>query len=123
MKKKALIIVAVIALVAILGVCLVACNASSVSKSLDKKGYTVVTLNEDASGLIASTAYTLLKNNSSFEEGIFATKSSDSVGVVWFKDTDAAEEFEANISKVSKKTARLSKVVYFGTEQGVKDAK
>lgn len=122
MKKKAIIIVAMIALVAVLGVCLVACNANSVSKSLDKKGYEVITLNEDATGVVASGAYRLLKNDSSFKEGIWAVKSDATVGVVWFNDTDAAKKFESNMSKIAT-VDRVSKVVYFGTEQGIKDAK
>lgn len=39
MNKKVMSIIAVIALVAILGVCLVACNAESISNKLEKAGY------------------------------------------------------------------------------------
>lgn len=39
MNKKVMALVAVIALVAILGVCLVACNAESIQKKLEKAGY------------------------------------------------------------------------------------
>lgn len=48
MNKKVLAIVAVIALVAILGVCLVACNADSYEKKLDKNGYKVQVYDEDS---------------------------------------------------------------------------
>ena len=41
-------IVAVIALVAILGICLVACNAESYQKKLEKEGYEVATFDEDS---------------------------------------------------------------------------
>lgn len=48
MNKKVLAIVAVIALVAILGVCLVACNADSYEKKLDKNGYKVQVYDKDS---------------------------------------------------------------------------
>ena len=124
MNKKVMAIVAVIALVAILGVCLVACNTESVSKKLEKKEYNVAKLNEDSTGL-AGKAYAIVKGVDGFKEGLFAAKSSDQVLAVWFDDTDAAKEFEANkgLALLFDKVTRVGKVVYAGTEQGVKDAK
>lgn len=121
-SKKIMAIVAIVALVAILGVCLVACNSDSVGKSLEKKGYTVVTLNEDATGL-GRTVYNIVKNNSDFKEGVFATKGSDSVTVLWFETTDAAESMENSPLLSAFTVERSSKIVYIGTAQGVKDAK
>mgnify|MGYP004640832065 CR=1 FL=1 len=48
MNKKVMAIVAVIALVAILGICLVACNAESYQKKLEKEGYKVETYDADS---------------------------------------------------------------------------
>ena len=124
MNKKVMAIVAVIALVAILGICLVACNTESVSKKLEKKEYNVAKLNEDSTGL-AGIAYAIVKGVDGFKEGLFAAKSSDQVLAVWFDDTDAAKEFEANkgLALLFDKVTRVGKVVYAGTEQGIKDAK
>ena len=71
------------------------------------------------------TLYSALKNNSDFEEGIVAAKDKDTmVIVVWFKSSDAAESFKGNaLLKSLEKVERVGKIVYAGTEQGVKDAK
>lgn len=122
-SKKVLIIMAVVVLVAILGVCLVACNSDSVGKSLEKKGYSVATLNEDSTGTIAKTVYNIVKNNSDFKEGVIATKGSDIVTVLWFETTEAAESMEGNVLLSAFTVERSGKIVYIGTAQGVKDAK
>ena len=124
-NKKIIALVAIVALVAILGVCLVACNADSVEKKLTNKGYTVLKINENATDFSAKTLYAALKNDSNFEEGIVAAKDTNSmVIVIWFKSTDAAESFKGNtLLKTVDKVERVGKVVYAGTEQGVKDAK
>lgn len=125
MNKKVMAIVAVIALVAILGICLVACNAESVSKKLEKKDYTVAALSEKSTGL-GQVVYNIVKGVEGFEQGVIAANSDgDSVAVVWFDSTDAAKSFETNklITTVVEKVSRVGKVVYVGTEQGVKDAK
>ena len=121
--KKIMAIVAIVALVAILGVCLVACNPSDVSKRLEKKGYSVVTLDENATGVTVKLVYTALKLNENFEAGVFAAKDKESVFVIWFKTEDAAKDFENNAVIKSMTRERVGKTVYAGTEQGVKDAK
>lgn len=126
MNKKVMAIVAVIALVAILGICLVACNAESVSKKLEKKDYTVSALSEKTTDTIGKTVYGIVKGVEGFEQGVIAINSDgDAVAVVWFDSTDAAKDFESNkfITALSEKVSRVGKVVYVGTEQGVKDAK
>ncbi len=124
-NKKLIAIIAIVALVAILGVCLVACNADSVAKKLNNKGYTVIKINENSTDFTVKTLYSALKNNSDFEEGIVAAKDKDTmVIVVWFKSSDAAESFKGNaLLKSLEKVERVGKIVYAGTEQGVKDAK
>lgn len=125
MSKKVMAVVAVVALVAILGICLVACNAESVSKKLEKKDYTVSALSEKSTGL-GKSVYNIVKGVEGFDQGVIAANSNgDSVAVVWFDNTDAAKNFETNklITTFSEKVSRVGKVVYVGTEQGVKDAK
>ena len=124
MKKKIVAIVAIVALIAILVVCLVSCNPSDVSKRLEKKGYSVITIDEKATDLSVKTVYNALSKNSDFEAGVFATKDKESVMVIWFKTEDAAKDFEDDfVLSFSPKKERVGKTVYAGTEQGVKDAK
>lgn len=122
-SKKIMALVAVVALVAVLGICLVACNSDSVGKSLEKKGYTVTKLNEESTGIVAKAVYKALKNNSAFTEGVVANKSTDFVIVIWFDNSDAAKDYADTASYVGAKVEISGKIVYVGTEQGLKDAK
>ena len=123
-SKKIMSLVAIVALVAILGICLVACNADSVGKSLEKKDYNVVTLTEN-SGTTGRIIYGIAKNIGDFKEGVFATKGTNYVAVIWYETLDGAKEaeeaFKAN--PVTPVVHRADKVVYAGTQQGVKDAR
>lgn len=79
-------LVAVIALVAILGVCLVACNAESIQKKLEKAGY-------------ACTSYEAGKDDdgASIEWKVVAKKkglNADYVTVTKFANTDDAENMK-----------------------------
>lgn len=121
-SKKIMAIVAIIALVAILGVCLAACNSNTVGKKLEGKEYTVVKLNEDSTGY-GKTVYDVVKNNSEFKEGLFATKDTDWVAVVWFKSEEEAEKLENNAILKAFNIERSGKAIYVGSKQGVKDAK
>ena len=113
MSKKVMAIVAVIALVAILGVCLVACNAEDYQKKLEKKGYTVVSTEG------GDTVEWALKG-SKMEGATYNT-----VNIVKYVNTDDAKAAETDAKKVygENGTYRVGKIVIFGTEQGVKDAK
>ncbi len=124
-NKKIVAIIAITALISIFAVSFVACNADSVEKKLNNKGYTVIKVNENSTDFTVKTLYSDLKNNSDFEEGIVAAKDKDTmVIVVWFKSSDAAESFKGNaLLKSLEKVERVGKIVYAGTEQGVKDAK
>lgn len=121
MSKKVMAIVAVIALVAILGVCLVACNAESIEKKLEKAGYTC----ESYTGKDAQKE---AKDDATIEWMVVGTKGlSEGVTVIKFANTDDAKDFEKNAATFSifGKTVvvkRIAGVVYYGTEQGVKDA-
>lgn len=119
MNKKVMALVAVIALVAILGVCLVACNAESIQKKLEKADYTC-------------TSYEAGKDDdgASIEWKVVAMKkvlNADYVTVTKFANTDDAKEYEKNVATGSVGgftvvVKRIGKVCYYGTEQGVKDA-
>lgn len=119
MNKKVMALVAVIALVAILGVCLVACNAESIQKKLEKADYTC-------------TSYEAGKDDdgASIEWIVVAKKkglNADYVTVTKFANTDDAKEYEKNVATGSVGgftvvVKRIGKVCYYGTEQGVKDA-
>lgn len=120
MNKKVLAIISIIALVAILGVCLVACNADSYAKRLDKAGYHVETLQGDDAKEEAGGA--------DVEWVVAAAKGTDSVVVIKFKNTDDAKDFEDNAvtgSAFGKTLAceRSGKIVLYGTKDAVKAAK
>lgn len=116
MNKKVLAIVAVIALVAILGVCLVACNADSYAKKLDKAGYDVQTFEGDEADDRA---------DADVEWVVIAArlKTADSVTVAKFHSTDDAKDTEEKAKEMKMNVYRTGKIVIIGTEQGVKDAK
>ena len=107
MNKKVMALVAVIALVAILGVCLVACNAECTSYEAGKDD-----------------------DGASIEWKVVAKKkglNADYVTVTKFANTDDAKEYEKNVATGSVGgftvvVKRIGKVCYYGTEQGVKDA-
>lgn len=120
MNKKVISIIAIVAIIAILGVVLVACNADSYQKKLEKAGYEVVVIEGDEADEEA---------DADVEWIVTASKGlTEYVSVVKFKDTDDAKEFESNAvtgSGFGMKVVceRSGKIVFYGTEQGVKDAK
>ena len=123
MNKKVISIVAIIALVAILGVCLVACNADSYAKKLEGKGYTVEKMtDEEAEEFVQETGLDI-----EILWGVGGTKGTDMVSILAFSNKDDAESF-ANILNMAAnftgmKAEAKGKIVFMGTEQGIKDAK
>ena len=123
MNKKVISIVAIIALVAILGVCLVACNADSYAKKLEGKGYTVEKMtDEEAEEFVQETGLDI-----EIVWGVAGTKGTDLVSILAFSNKDDAESFGALLnlgaSYLGYEAEVKGKLVYFGTEQGIKDAK
>ena len=119
MKKKIVAIVAIVALIAIVAVCLTACNADSIAKKLENKGYEAVAMSADE----ISEEY---GDDASIKWAVTAGKLDglDSVTVIKFAKADDAKDYEALMSKIPLTTVdRIGSIVYFGTEQGVKDAK
>lgn len=113
-NKKVLAIVAVIALVAILGVCLIACNADSYTKKLEKAGYTVSSYKGENG------------DEAKIEWGVVGIKVGSTVTVVKFKSTDdakaAEESHKGSLLKVGD-VYRNGKIVIWGDAEGVKAAK
>lgn len=119
MNKKVLSVIAVIALVVILGVCLVACNSSDYKKKLEKAGYTVVVLEGDSANEKA-------ESDSTIDWVVSAVKMSGYVNVIKFANTDDAKAYENNAvtgGTLKLTCVRTGKIVIYGTEQAVKDAK
>lgn len=119
MNKKVISIVAIIALVAILGVCLVACNADSYVKKLEKAGYMVQKFDgEDAKEEMGADGIKWMVMGVKLD-----FMSPDSVFVVAFDNADDAKAFADTLNGEGEYVEHSGKIVIFGTEQGVKDAK
>jgi hypothetical protein len=124
MNKKVISIIAIIALVAVLGVCLVACGASSYESKLEKAGYTVQTMtDEDIAEMNESTGLDL-----DIKWGVGGAKGTDYVAVICFADEEQAEAVATFYNMASSilggmKAETKGAILFFGTEQGIKDAK
>ncbi len=121
-RKIVVSIVAVIALISILSICLVACNAESYEKKLEKAGYTLITVTEGGEG----DNYEWRVDASKGDISIFNI-SIDSVTVTKYISFDEAKKAEENALKASEilgtTVKRVGSTLFVGTEQGVKDAK
>ncbi len=134
--KKVISITAVIALVAVLTLALVACVPADPDKAaanLEEAGYIVsnvkasqgtgvqLGLNATAKGCVAMVTGTLI-----------STAGTESVAIFYFNDADDAKAYYEKIKaeydelddedKEDKKVGKSGKVVYAGTEAGVKAA-
>ena len=133
MKKRIVAIVAIVALIAIVAVCLTACNADSIAKKLDNKDYSVVSGTAEE---VAESEFGRLIGISAEEMDVqwlvigvkgniadFLTGEVDYVTVCKFNDADDAKKAtEDGEVPEGASVKRIGKIVYFGTEQGVKDA-
>ena len=118
MKKKKVAIVANVAQIAIVAVCLTACNADSIAKKLENKGYEAVAMSaDDISEEFGEDA--------EIKWGVSAGKLDglDFVTVVKFAKADDAKEAAEAAEAFGMTVDRVGSIVYVGTEQGVKDAK
>lgn len=122
MNKKVISIIAIVAIIAILGVVLVACNADSYQKKLEKAGYEVIVLEGDEAKEEA-------ESEGDIEWVVTASKGlTEYVTIVKFANTDDAKEAEENAITgsafgVTVVCERSGKIVFYGTEEAVKDAK
>ena len=124
MNKKIISIVAIVALVTVLGVCFVACGASSYESRLEKAGYTVQTMtDEEIAEMTEGSGLDL-----DIKWGVGGTKGADYVAVICFADKEQAEAF-ATITNMASgifggmKAETKGAILFWGTEQGIKDAK
>ena len=130
MNKKVVSIVAIIALVAILGVCLVACNADNHAKMLDyvkkleDKGYYVEKYPSEELDAYREYYGVDVKWGISGRKGT-DLYSSDSVGIFAFADADDAKALAImlNTAELYDYVEVKDKIVFFGTEQGIIDAR
>ncbi|MGN1097135.1 MAG: hypothetical protein ACI4QU_04800 [Christensenellales bacterium] len=123
-KKRVLTIVAIIAIVAITAVCLCACNAESIAKKLEKKGYDVeVATTED----LAETEKVCkaIGCEGGIKWAVFGENDTDGVTVIKFaKSADAKKlrDYYQKVGGASVTVKIVGSVFYVGTEQGIKDA-
>ena len=133
MKKKLVIIMAVIALVAILGTVLVACNSEKdYRKRLQDAGYELLNKDDFESMVGIDTI-----DNENWESvewlvgGIkislfsIATSNFDMAFVIKFKYIDKAKDFYDEVDAEKDEefvVERNGKIVIIGTSQGIKDA-
>lgn len=126
-KKRIIVIVAMIALVALLGVCLVACNKDSFEKRLDKKGYTVVSMSMEQLEQYAGEEVQGVEWAIGGVKGDVMSGDFDMVIVIKCESAKDAEKLENEVKAEGAEDEgfvfkRNGKLVIFGTDQGVKDA-
>ena len=124
MSKKVISIVSIIALVAVLGVCLIACNESTYESKLEKAGYEVeVASQEDLEEM--ATEYSSLGVDMNIKWAVGATKGDEFVTVIAFETKEQAEAFAnmVNLTASDEKAETKGNIMFWGTAQGIKDAK
>ncbi len=120
-KKRVLAIIAIVAIVTIMTACLCACNAESIAKKLEKKGYKVSVATEDE-------IKNINKNGGGLDGGlkwyVAGLKGTDVVHVYCFNKADDAKKMEevCTEAKTYEKVKRVGKVVCFGAASAVDDA-
>ena len=130
MKKNIIAITASVLLLAILSLCLVACNADYYEKKLEKKGYTV----EDVSNKTLREEFGFtsedLEDIEWAELGYkykFAQSETDLVLIIKFDNLDKAKEVENELLDAMDDedyaVHRSGRVVIMGTQKAVEDAK
>lgn len=124
-KKRVLVLVAVISIVAIMAACLCACNAESIGKKLEKKGYDVEIATSEE--LVATAEICkALGCEGGIKWSVFGENKTDAVTVIKFEKSADAKILRDYYQKVAGDEVTISivgSVFYMGTEQGVKDAK
>lgn len=121
MRKKVVSIIAIIALVAALALCLTACNQSSVEKRLEKEGYLITDISAKQLGIDESEIEWIVAGANA--ESMFT--GGDFVVAIKFAQTADAKEFADALKGEDEgygTVKRLGKLVYAGTEAGVKAA-
>ena len=122
-KKRVLAIIAIVAIVAIMTACLCACNAESITKKLEKKGYAVKAVS--STELKAASALMEKEGYKGGLEWAVAGSNGDEIVLVYKyeKASDARKDYkEVKESGAYAEVKLVGSVIFYGTKQGVKDA-
>ena len=132
--KKTISVISLVLVLVILTACLVGCapaNENKAKAKLEKKGYTVEIMSgEEMNEMLQQ--YAGMPLNFGAKGMLSATKGMDEIAAIWFESKEKAEDFESIINlamdAVGGQMGQLDfiygvkgKVLYMGTEQGVKD--
>ena len=123
-KKRMIAIIAIVAIVAIMTACLCACNAESITKKLEKKGYKVQVM-DAAQIAISSESMKAQGSEGGIEWLVLGEKGTQMVYVTKYeKSADAKKAYDAAKSGDSAfvYAKKVGRVVFIGDEQAVKDA-
>lgn len=132
--KKTISVISLVLVLVILTACLVGCapaNENKAKAKLEKKGYTVEIMSgEEMDAMLQQ--YAGMPLNFGAKGMMLATKGVDEIAAIWFESKEKAEDFEGIINLAMDMMGSQmggidfiygvkGKVLYFGTEQGVKD--
>ena len=132
--KKTISVISLVLVLVILTACLVGCapaNENKAKAKLEKKGYTVeIVSGEEMNEMLQQ--YAGMPLNFGAKGMMSATKGMDEIAAIWFESKEKAEDFESIINlamdAVGGQMSGIDfiygvkgKVLYMGTEQGVKD--
>ena len=132
--KKTISVISLVLVLVILTACLVGCapaNENKAKAKLEKKGYTVEIMSgEEMNEMLLQ--YAGMPLNFGAKGMMSATKGMDEIAAIWFESKEKAEDFEGIINlAMDAMGGQMSgidfiygvkgKVLYMGTEQGVKD--
>lgn len=132
--KKTISVISLVLVLVILTACLVGCapaNENKAKAKLEKKGYTVEIMSgEEMNEMLQQ--YAGMPLNFGAKGMMSATKGMDEIAAIWFESKEKAEDFEGIINlamdamggqmgEIDFIYGVKGKVLYMGTEQGVKD--
>ena len=132
--KKTISVISLVLVLVILTACLVGCapaNENKAKAKLEKKGYTVEIMSgEEMNEMLLQ--YAGMPLNFGAKGMLSATKGVDEIAAIWFESKEKAEDFEGiidlaidamggQIGQIDFIYGVKGKVLYMGTEQGVKD--
>ena len=126
--KKLLKMISVLAIVVVLGACLIACNVNeeTYKAKLEKAGYDVEVMTQDDIDEMMEA----MPIDIGIKWAVDGKKGTDEITVICFDEKEQAEAYETLFNMVSTdpamagiKVERKGAILFFGTEQGIKDAK
>ena len=131
MKKKIIVMVAIVALIVILGTVLVACNnEKDYRKRLQDAGYEIMNkeqVEQISGGNIDAELCEWIVAGFKMSIVSIVTENSDMVVIYKFKNESDAKDVYNELSADAENDSTLAverkgKIIIFGTKQGVKDA-